>query len=103
MYVPSGGYASTWPGFNITGEVNMGKVESPLTFAKGVGILKNPNIWIVDMGASMHSTPHAWGITNGREAYDSEKVTMEAGKSVKPNQVGDIVGQQYDQHGNPVL
>ena len=59
MYVPSGGYASTWPRYNITGEVNMGEVESPLTFAKGVRIFKNPNVWIVETGASTHSLPNA--------------------------------------------
>ena len=61
-----------------------------------MGVLKNCNVWIADSGATTHSTPHGHGIVNGRDAKDSEKVTMGVGESVKPNQVGDIVGQQYD-------
>ena len=77
----------------------MGKVDSTLTFAQGVGILKNPNMWTADIGVSTHSMPHGCGISNGREANASEKLTMGVGESVKPNQVGDIVGQQYDKYG----
>ena len=71
----------------------MGKVEPSITFAVGVGVLQNCNVWIADSGVTTHSTPHAHGIVNGRDANDSEKVTMGVGESVKPNQVGDIVGQ----------
>jgi hypothetical protein len=36
---PSGGFASTAPAFEITGEINMGKVEPSITLAVGVGVL----------------------------------------------------------------
>ena len=88
---PTGGFASTGPEFEITGEINMGKVEPSITFAVGVGVLQNCNVWIVDSGATTHITPHHHRIINGCDANDSEKVTMGVGESVKPNQVGDIV------------
>ena len=55
----------------------MGKVEPSITFAVGVGVLQNCNVWMADSGATTHSTPHGHGIVNGRDANDSEKVTME--------------------------
>ena len=62
----------------------MGKVDSTLTFAQGVVVLKNSNIWILDTIASTHITLHGYGISNGREAYESEKLTIGVGESVKP-------------------
>ena len=85
------------------GEVGMGKVEPALTFAQGVEILKDPNIWIADTGASTHSTPHDYGLINRRNAHESESVTMGVGAAVKPKQVGDIIGTQYDKYGNQSL
>ena len=46
--------------------------------------------------------PHVYNISNGRDAYDSEKVTMGVGEPVNPNQVGDIAGKACDKHGNQV-
>ena len=69
------------PEFEITGEINMGKVEPSITFTVGVGVLQHCNVWIVDSGAKTHSNPYDHGIVNWSDANDSEKVTMGVGES----------------------
>ena len=75
---------------------------SSMTFPAKLGLLDNPNVWIADTGATVHSTPHAAGMVDIKRASGMDSVTMANGASVKATIIGNINGTICDKFGNEV-
>ena len=67
------------------------------TFPDVAELLKDPNIWIGDTGASTHVTNNANGMLNLRN--DSGGITMGNAKVEQATQVGDLPGTVCDKNG----
>ena len=84
--------------------MNMGnKVEyllctMDMCFPTSAEILNDPNVWIADTAATVHSTPHSEGLRNPKEASVSDSVTMGNGATVKT--IAQLPGTICDKHGN---
>ena len=65
---------------------------SSMTFPAKLGLLDDPNVWIVDTGATVHSMPHAAGMVDIKRASGMDSVTMGNGVSVKATIIGNING-----------
>ena len=63
-----------------------------MTFPAKLGLLDDPNVWIVDTGATVHSMPHAAGMVDIKRASGMDSVTMGNGVSVKATIIGNING-----------
>gem|GEM_PF-6951265 len=72
-----------------------------LTMSQKSFILKDPNIWIGDTGATSDSTFNDMGMQNCKETKSS--VTMGKGKSVHPKKVGDIAVTVHNKNGNEMF
>ena len=58
-------------------------VMSSMTYQAKLGFLDDPNVWIADTGATVHSMPHAAGMVDMRKVSGQDSVTMGNGASVK--------------------
>ena len=45
-------------------------VMSSMTFPAKLGLLDDPNVWIADTGATVHSTSHASGMVDIKKAFE---------------------------------
>ena len=70
-----------------------------ITFPKLPNILKDPNVWIGDTGATVHMTPYEDGLTNLREATKDDGVTMGNNVTESTSKVGDMKAVMCNQHG----
>ena len=70
-------------------EVSLSTVDDNGIFGNDLGLLSDPNVWIVDTGASLSSTGHADGMVNLRMGVDSH-TTVGNGNRVKPKGTGSI-------------
>ena len=75
---------------------------SSMTFPAKLGLLDDPNVWIADTGATVHSTPHAAGMVDIKKASGMDSVTMGNGASVNATIIGNINGTICDKFGNEV-
>lgn len=73
-----------------------------LTFPKSIDLLRDPNVWVGDTGATTHSTPFKAGMMNKRKANAEDNVTVGSGANVKAGMIGDIPGTIHDQYGKEV-
>ncbi|KAL7579262.1 hypothetical protein ACA910_011420 [Epithemia clementina (nom. ined.)] len=93
------------PGNNLPGKKgnNMGNIAAnqvefvlmagqmnQLAFPNDMKLLSNPEIWVVDTGATCNMTPYATGLIKTREAEVTDSVTMGSSKIEKAAQVGDL-------------
>jgi len=53
-------------------------------------LLDDPNVWIADSAATVHSTPHSISLTNVKEAKGSDTITMGNGDTEQANKIADI-------------
>jgi hypothetical protein len=60
-----------------------------MSFSNDIKMLFDPNVWICDTAATCHSTPHAMGFVNLKEATD-ETTTMGNGAQEKVAKIGDL-------------
>jgi hypothetical protein len=72
-----------------------------MTFPKTQSLLSDPNVWIRDIGASVHMTPHKVGMINMRDATREDYVTIGNGSTKVATKIGDIPGVICDIKGNP--
>ena len=72
-----------------------------LTFSKGFELLKDPNVWVYDTAATVHSTAFIDGLRNLHDA-NNEGIMMGNGNSEKTMKIGELNGTKYDKHGNEV-
>ena len=62
-------------------------------------MLRDPNIWIADTGASLHTTPHAAGIKDKCRMQEETTIHTANGK-VPTTKTGLLKGKIYDKNGN---
>jgi hypothetical protein len=55
-------------------------------------MLSDPNVWIADTGATVHTTPYATGMHDIKEASDDDSITVGNGTTVKALRVASITG-----------
>ena len=75
---------------------------SSMTFPAKLGLLDDPNVWIADTGATVHSTPHAAGMVDIKRASGMDSVTMGNSGSIKVTIIGNINGTICNKFGNEV-
>jgi hypothetical protein len=72
-----------------------------MSFPKALDILDDPNVWIVNTGASCNSTPHSKGAVNMRKGNGG--VIFSNGKNNDANEIFDLPGVIMDQNRNEKL
>ena len=73
-----------------------------LTFPKDMSLLKHPNVWIADTGATCHATPHQLGKHTMKNATTKDGITYGTGKAKDAQKVRSITGTLCDKNGNNV-
>jgi hypothetical protein len=73
-----------------------------LSFPSNAGILKDPNVWIGDTGATVHQTCHDIGLINSKKATESDSITMGNGSTESAVKMSDLKGTICDKHGREV-
>jgi hypothetical protein len=71
-----------------------------MAFPKDQNFLDNPNLWIVDTGASVHMTPHCNDKINVKKAKGNDAITMGNGKNEDTAVIGSIDGKLCNKNGN---
>jgi hypothetical protein len=75
---------------------------SKLCFPANVDLLNDPNVWIADTGATVHSTPSDIAFEEAKKATPSDTVTMGNGGQVGAQQVAKLPGMVCDLNGQEV-
>ena len=75
-------------------------VKTGLTFPTDQSFLSDPNVWIADTAATVHTTPHSQGAVNKRDATREDSITVGNGSSESASKIADIPGIMCDKHGN---
>jgi len=70
-----------------------------MSFSNDQSILNDPNVWIADSAATVHTTPHTVGLTNLRDAGKSDAITMGNGACETAAKIADLGGVMCDKHG----
>ena len=71
-----------------------------LTFPKSAKLLKDRDIWIADTGASVHTTPHKYGMENLKTATPADAITVGNGTTENTGVIGDLPGVICDKYDN---
>ncbi len=71
-----------------------------MTVPNNAATLLDPDIWIADSGATVHSTPHKFGMHAIKKATNKDGLTMGNGSVEQASILGDIKGDMCDKHGN---
>jgi hypothetical protein len=76
-------------------------LESEMTFPNTQAILDNPNVWIADTGATVHTSPSDKGMTEGDAATAAQNsIAVGDGTNVKASKVANVCGMMCDKCGN---
>ncbi len=70
-----------------------------MRFPVDQSFLSNPNVWIADSAATVHNTPHTIGMTNVRDAAQSDTITMGNGAYGHAAMIADIGGVICNKYG----
>ena len=62
-------------------------------------MLMTHKIWIADTGATVHSTPHACGLVEGKKATEEDAIMVGDGSSMGAATIGNIKGMIVDKYG----
>ena len=73
-----------------------------MTVSHSVNILKTPNIFIGDSGASNHSTQYGEGIINRKKGNSGDSVMVGSGRVINATVVGDLPGTICDKYGTEI-
>ena len=65
-------------------------------------LLAGSEVWIADIGATIHNTPHKIGMINIREGKESNSITVGNGEKVISVAVGSITGTVTSKIGKKV-
>jgi hypothetical protein len=71
-----------------------------LSFPTDQLLLSDPNVWITDTAAKVHTTPHKQGAINKRAATGADSITVGNGRKETAAEIADIPGVVCDNHGN---
>jgi hypothetical protein len=61
-------------------------------FPQNSDLLLDPNVWIADTGATVHTTAHKHGFHGLTEVSDSDSITMGNGLKEKASKIGKLTG-----------
>ena len=86
-------------GADVNGESQIS--TAGLTMAQKSFILKYPNIWVGESGATSDSTFNDMGMQSCKETKSN--VTMGKGKSIQPMKIGDIAVTVHNKNGNEMF
>ena len=75
---------------------------SGIEFPPDLHLLRDPNIWIADTGATQHVTSHAEGMINLVKPVDPVGLVMANDTTETPSLIGELPGLCYDKHGQEV-
>ena len=75
---------------------------SGIEFPSDIQILRDPNIWIADTGATQHMTSHAQGMINLHKPVDPIGLVMANDTTETASLIGDLPGIRCDKHGHEV-
>jgi hypothetical protein len=78
----------------------MAKGSSSLTLPHDHLFLEDPNVWIADAAATVHTTPHIKSCVNMRAASRADLIMVGNGSNESASQIVDIPGAVCDKHGN---
>ena len=70
-----------------------------LSFPHHTMLLSDPNVWLADMAATVHTTPHRIGLIATKGATAGDSITVGNGTRIAASVVGDISGIMCDQYG----
>jgi hypothetical protein len=71
-----------------------------LTFSTGQSFLSDPNVWIADTAATLHT--HSQGAINKRDAKLEDLITVSNGSNETASKIVDIPGVVCDRQGNEI-
>jgi hypothetical protein len=74
--------------------------DSQLTVPNDQSFLTDPNVWIADTAATVHTTPHKQGSVNMRLATREDSITVGNGSSEKASEIANIPGIICYRNGN---
>jgi hypothetical protein len=74
--------------------------ESALTFLNCQALLENPNLWIADAAAMVHTTLHKQGSSNNRAATRGDPITVGNDRSKTASEIANVPGDACNEHGN---
>jgi hypothetical protein len=69
---------------------------------KGQEVLQDPNVWIADSGATVHTTPYKASIVKHKPADRGDAITIGNGASEEASIIGTLKGTIHDKHGTEV-
>jgi hypothetical protein len=70
-----------------------------MCFPGNAELLDDPNIWVADTGATVHSTPHEVGFRNTKAASPTDLVIMGSGADVGAKTIAQLPGVVCDKNG----
>jgi Arginine methyltransferase-interacting protein, contains RING Zn-finger len=73
--------------------------EELTTLPDSFELLKDPEIWIGDSGASRHSTFSPIGFYNRRSGDEDDRITVGNGETINPDAIGDLKVTVCNKHG----
>ncbi len=89
------------------GQANMNEKKSKIeylmagiTFPKDHKILSDPNVQITDTAATVQTTPHSFGMSDGKKATGDDSITVGNGDKEPAPQIASITEMICDKHGN---
>lgn len=94
------GRAGSETGATTSDIILIGGQFHQLKFPSHVDLLKDPNFFVGDTGASTHSTSSMDGATNIREPTPDEGISMGNRQTSKVSKIVDLKCQVCDQHGH---
>jgi hypothetical protein len=74
-------------------------ITSKVSFLQSQDLLLDPNIWITDTGATVHTTAHKQGFHTLTTATDANSITMGNGIAEKASLVGKLNGTMCNKNG----
>jgi hypothetical protein len=92
---------ANWELVNACGETVASAIDSGnrveyllcgMCFLTNAKLLNNPNVWIVDTAATVHSTPHKVGLTEPKKASATNLVRMGNGADVGAKMIAKLPG-----------
>jgi hypothetical protein len=88
---------------NVDGNEFLLMASSPaLSLPTSQHILNDPDVFIADSAASVHTSPHNVGMQNFRAATEADDITVANGDTESAKKIADLKGTRCDKHGNAV-
>eukprot|EP00957_Ditylum_brightwellii_P144094 10979050-Ditylum_brightwellii.AAC.1 len=85
---------------DVMPEVLLMSTDKMMPFPASLELLKDPNVWVADTGASCNSTAHHIGMVNKKVPSKHDGVTLPDGKVTRSTVIGDIQGMLCDENGS---